>query len=257
MTTNPDTLAMPQCLDPTLPYWAKSRAGTGLVALVAPAAPTDWADEILAGDDSAALGWTSAGPQPERTGLHILHRANVRAVSLAAAGRDLRRVWAAIQFAWRLSAPGPDGTTRQARLTSVDRPATVDRSVRLPHLITVRYGRGTVTDMVVWELMRRATAPEWCRISPADEAFVEANVHRLVTLRTCVRDGTLPETDAGRRLTDLLGVRPLTVRVVYRHLDLIRPVLDELGAPVRRRVRNTAGQHTAYAEDSHGGEDSR
>ncbi len=255
MTTDPDTPAMPRCLDPALPYWGQPRTRNGLVAVVAPAASTAWADEVLAGDGGGTLVWSEAGLQPERTGLHTLHRVNVRAVSLAPAGRELQRVWAAIQFAWRLGAPTPDTmrpntTMRRARLTSVDRPATVDRSVRLPHLTTVRYVTGTVTDMVVWELMPRAAAPQWSRISPADEAFVEANVHRLLTLRAAARDRRLPATEAARRLADALRGRPLTIRTVYGRLDLVRPVLDEIGEPVRRRARRTREEPATHAEMS-------
>ena len=65
MTADPHTLAMPRCLDPSLPYWAKSRAGTGLVAVLVPGTLTTWADEVLARELRTFIA-RAAAALPER-----------------------------------------------------------------------------------------------------------------------------------------------------------------------------------------------
>jgi len=207
-----------------------SPAAGGLVAVVTSSADNLRIGKVLTGDSSHSLVWIPAGTQPERAGLLTLHRPGIRAVSIAPAGRELRRAWPALQFAHRLGLKA-DG---RARLTSADAPATVDRSTRMPHLISVRYGTGTLTDTVVWELMARTVAPEWSRVPPVDQAFIEAHLHRLVTLRGVARGGRLPSTAAGRRLASLLGERPLTIRTVYEHLDVLRHLVIEMSGQAQR-----------------------
>lgn len=229
-------VASPPWLYPGLPCWRQPRPGHGLLAIVGPAADTSWADEILAGDDTERLVWMATGPQPERAGLVAAQRPGVRAVCLAPAGRDLRRIRAAIQLAHRLAdTRGDDAASARAHLTSADPPATVDRSIRIPHLISMRYGTGNVADAVMWELMPRVAAPDWSRVPPATQGFIETNLRGLLALRGAARAGQLPQTTAGQRLNDLLAGRPLIIRAVYRHLDLIRPLLS--GQPVLQRGR--------------------
>ncbi len=124
---------------------------------------------------------------------------------------------------------GDDAVSARAHLTTADRPTTVDRSIRIPHLLTLRYSSGHVADAVVWELIPRVAAPEWSRVPPASQGFIEAHLPRLMALRTAARTGTLPDTTAGQRLAAVLAGRPLSTRTVYRNLDLIRPLLT--GSP--------------------------
>lgn len=234
---SPAVRAEPCWLDPVLPCWRRPRTHTGLVAVVAPLSAARWADEVLAGGEAEALVW-AATAQPERIGLHATIRPGVRAVSLTPAGPDLHQVRAAVQVAYRLAHPsgratGGPGPTR-ARLTSIHPPATVDRSMRLPHLVTVRHATGTrlvsLEETVVWELVPRIAAPEWSRIRPNDQTFIEANLPGLLALRAAARHGRLPDSPAGQRLADALAGRPLTTAAVYRHLHLIRPLLTRQAA---------------------------
>jgi len=219
-------VASPRWLDAALPCWRQPRAGHGLLAVVGAAADTSWADQIVAGDDGGRLVWTATGVQPERAGLLAAQRLGVRVVCLAPAGRDPRRIRAVVQFAHRLTdARGDNAVSARARLTSADPPATVDRPIRIPHLISLRTGTGSVADAVVWELIPCIAAPDCSRVPPESQGFIEAHVRGLLALRGAARTGRLPQTTAGQRLADRLAGRPLTIRAVYRHLDLIRPLL--------------------------------
>jgi len=166
-------VASPRWLDAGLPCWRQRRAGHGLLAVVGPAA-TSWADKIVAGDDVERLVWTATAAQPERAGLLAARRPGGRVVCLAPAGRDLRRIRAAIQFAHRLTdARGDNAASARAHLTSADPPATVDRSIRIPHLISLRNGTRSVAAAVVWELVPRIAAPDRSRVPPG-----ESGLHR-------------------------------------------------------------------------------
>jgi hypothetical protein len=220
----------PSWLDTRLPCWRTPRTEPGLLAVVDPTADISWAEQTLAGDDTELLVWTSAGTGTrtglERAGLQTAQRHGVRAVSLAPTSRELRRLRAAIQLADRLGdSRGDHAVSARAHLTGAAAPATVDQSVRIPHLLTLSYRSGHLGDTVIWELIPRIAAPEWSRVPPATRSFVEVHLPRLLALRTAARTGTLPPTIAGRRLADLLASKPLSIRVVYRHLDLIRPLL--------------------------------
>ncbi len=225
----------PAWLEPALPLWRRPCTANGLLAVVDPTADTSPGEEFVGGDDTERLLWIATGVQPERAGLLAAQRPSVRAVSLAPAATDLRRVRGAIQFAHRLGGTRSDNAvSARAHLTSVAAPATVDLSVRIPHLVSVRYAAGGVADMAVWELIPRVAAPDWSRVPPASRAFVEANLRGLLALRRAARNGDLPPTEAGSRLAMALRGRHLSIQFVYRHLDLIRPLLT-VAARVRRR----------------------
>jgi hypothetical protein len=222
------TRSGPAWLDPRLPCWRTPRTEAGLFAVVDATADISWTDKTLAGDDTELLVWTGAGAQPERGGLQAAQRHGVRAVALAPAGADLRRLRAATQVACRLrDTRGDTAASAWAHLTSADPPATVDQSVRIPHLLTLRYSSGHVADTVVWELIPRVAAPQWSRIAPATRAFIEAHLPQLLALRTAARTGNLPQNTAGQRLADTLAGKPLSTRIAYRHLDLIRGLLGD------------------------------
>jgi hypothetical protein len=235
-------------LDPSLPCWRQTRAGHGLFAVVGCGTDLSWTDEVVGGDDAECLVWTTTRAQPERVGLAAARRPGVRAVCLAPAGQDLRRIHTAIQFAHRLAGTqanaategradsrGDSAVSARAHLTSVDPPAVVDRAIRIPHLISLRYSTGSVADTVVWELIPRVAAPQWSRVPPTDQSFVEAHLSELLALRGAARTGGLAQTATGERLANILAGGPLTIRVVYRHLDLIRPLLARRPAARQRR----------------------
>jgi len=232
----------PSWLDTRLPCWRTPRTEPGVFAVVDPAAVISWAEQTLARDDTERLVWISTGTGTERAGLLTAQRHGVRAVSLAPTSRDLRRLRAAIQLAYQLhDTRGDRGVSARAHLTSAAAPATVEQSVRIPHLLTLSYRRGRLLDTVVWELIPRIAAPQWSRVPPATRGFVEVHLPRLLALRTAARTGTLPPTATGRRLADLLAGKPLSIRVVYRHLDLMRPLLGGAVALASRPAYPVAG----------------
>jgi len=197
-----------------------------LVAVLAPDASTSWADQVLAGDERGSVAWASTAAQAERYGRATLERPGVRAVSLAPAAAPPPRVGAALQVASYLARlrSGSLAPTRPC-LTSPDRPAaTPDDLVRIPHLVAVRAADETTTDAVVWELMTWKEARNWLGMPLPDEEFVEAHLPDLLALRSAARTGQLPATSAGQRLAGLLRGRPLplSIQLVYRHLDLFR-----------------------------------
>jgi len=225
MTVSVRTL--PAWLEPALPFWRRPCGANGLLAVIDATAEPSPGEEVVAGDDTERLLWIPPGVVPERAGLAAAHRPGVRAVSLAPAGTDLRRARGAIQFAHRLGGTRSDNAVAaRAHLTGVTAPATVDLSVRIPHLISVRYAAGGgVADRVVWELIPRVAAPDWSRVPPASRAFVEANLRGLLALCRATRNGHLPPTAAGSHLAKALRGQHLSIQFVYRHLDLVRPLL--------------------------------
>ena len=59
--------------------------------------------------------------------------------------------------------------------------------------------------------------------------MVETHLDTLLALRTAARTHRLPTTTAGARLAALLHGRPdpLSITLVYRHLDLFRDLFAE------------------------------
>jgi hypothetical protein len=97
--------------------------------------------------------------------------------------------------------------------------------VRVPHLVTVWHGT-VATDSVVWEVMPVPAARRWLGSPLPNLSFVEANLHRLVRLRTAARTGKLLPTAAAARLLSLLGPdRDLPIWLVYQRPDLFRALL--------------------------------
>jgi hypothetical protein len=95
--------------------------------------------------------------------------------------------------------------------------------------VTVRTGDQAITDEAVWELTTRAAARQWLGAPLPHPAFIEAHLPGLLALRGAARNGHLPATAAGQRLAGLLRGRPLplSIQLVYRHLDLFRVLLAD------------------------------
>lgn len=202
----------------------------GLAAIVAPGASTGWADGLLARDHDGLVVWAATGAEPEAQGLARLQYPGVRAVTLAPAKGDPRRVRLGLELAVRLAtARHHDGLTNQrtgvaACLTSWSAPAPPPGVVRIPHLITVQRD-GTVSDLVVWELAPLATAQLWLSGPLPDQALFEAHLDTLLRLRGAARRGQLPATAVAAGLGELLRDRDLTIRLVYEHAALFRTLL--------------------------------
>jgi len=213
--------------------WGPLPASDGLVVVLAADIDTAWADQVLACDDLGSVAWAATGRPAERLGWATLERPGVLAVSLAAAGERPPRVGVALQVASYLSRVRAGGlASGRPYLTSPGQPAAPDHLVRIPHLVTVRApGEEPGTDEVVWELMSPAAARQWLGGPLPDQEFVEAHLPDLLSLRGAARSGDLPATAAGQRLAGLLRGRPLplSIQLVYRHLELFRVLLASHG----------------------------
>ncbi len=211
----------------------------GLIATVIAGIDAGWADTVLTSDNLGTLVWSASHGQAERHGMLTVERPGVRAVSLAPAGCDQRRVRMALQVSARLGCVRRRGGWAPAYLTSPLRPDTPDDLVRIPHLVTARTDtrelvddacrRHGLTDTVAWELMARAAACRWFGAALPDQSLVEAHLPDLLALRSAARAGRFPPTTAGARLAALLHGRPLPLStvLVYRRLDLFRELFAE------------------------------
>lgn len=105
-----------------------------------------------------------------------------------------------------------------------------DTLVRLPHLIAHRLPSGAIEDLAVWEVMAAEKALCWLG-GPLPEKdkhlLIEQKLTGLLALRSQARTGRLPDTEAGRRLADWLTNRYLSIRMVFQHIDLFLPLLDD------------------------------
>jgi hypothetical protein len=225
----------------------------GLAAIVAPGASTAWADGLLARTDDGLVVWAATGAEPEAQAVARLQYPGVRAVTLAPARSDPRRVRLGLDLAVHLATvrhngagePAPPerpppaaggtavgsagaGTPRAAAgvacLTSWAPPTPPPGVVRIPHLVTI-HRDGVVTDTVVWELATVAVAQHWLGGPLPDQAFVEAHLDTLLWLRGAARRGQLPATAVAAGLADLLRGRDLSIRLVYEHPALFRTLL--------------------------------
>jgi len=230
------------CLPPTATAWPnRVGAGDGLVAAVATDADPCWADLVLATDVTGILVWSHSHSQVERHGMRTLERPGVQAVSLAPAGSNPCQVRVAMQLSKRLGRQRAGAAGRApACLTSPTTPAIPDGLVRIPHLVTIRSDSQALTDRstrecadtVVWELTTQARAVRWLGGPLPDQNLIEARLPHLLALRTAARTGLLPPTGHGARLAELLHGRPqpLSIWLVYRHLDLFCDLFAEAPA---------------------------
>jgi hypothetical protein len=206
------------------PPWQPPSAD-GLAAIVAPGASTAWADGLLARDGDGLVVWAATGAEPEAQGLARLQYPGVRAVTLAPAKGDPRRVRLGLELAIHLSAGRRNGSpTEPACLTSWSPPRLSAGVVRIPHLVTIQRD-GTVTDTVVWELATQATAQHWLSGPLPDLAFFEAHLDTLLRLRGAARRAQLPATAVAVGLADLLRDQDLSIRLVYERAPMFRALL--------------------------------
>lgn len=204
------------------PAWQPPGAD-GLAAIVTPTASTGWADGLLARESDRLVVWAATGPQPEAQALARLRYPGVRAVTLVPARSDTRWVRLALDFAYEMSASRV-GSFDQACLTSCSPPALSAGVVRIPHLITVERAR-TVSDAVLWELAPIDAAQHWFGGPLPDQRFFEAHLDSLLRLRSAVRRGQLPPRAIAAGLSELLGDRELSIRLVYEHATQFRRLL--------------------------------
>jgi hypothetical protein len=197
----------------------------GLAAIVAPGASTAWADGLLARDSDGLVVWAATGAEPEVQGLARLKYPGVRAVTLAPAKGDPRRVRLGLELAIYLADRRRNGDAFEpACLTSWSPPRVPTDGVRIPHLVTIQRD-GVVTDTVVWELATLATAQHWLGGPLPDLAFFEAHLDTLLRLRGAARRAQLPATAVAAGLAGLLRDQDLSIRLVYEHAAMFRPLL--------------------------------
>jgi hypothetical protein len=196
----------------------------GLAAIVAPGASTAWADGLLARTGEGLVVWAATGSDPEQQALARLRYPGVRAVTLAPARGDPRRVKLALELAVHLTTSRGTG----ACLTSWAPPGLLPGAVRIPHLVTIQR-EGTVTDTAVWELAPLAVAQHWLGGPLPDQRFFETRLAALLRLRGAARRGQLPATAVAAGLAELIPDRDLSIRVVYAHAAAFRGLL--LGRP--------------------------
>lgn len=216
------------------PPWQPPGAD-GLAAIVAPTAATAWADGLLARDEHELVVWAATGADPVAEGLARLHYPGVRAVTLAPARIDPRRVRLGLELAVHLAGGRDSGPSADARLTSWTPKKAPPGVVRIPHLITIegdgatpppdrRHGNAG-TDVVVWELTPLAVAQDWLGGPLPDLAFFEARLDALLRLRGAARRGQLPAAAVAAGLAERLRDRDLSIRLVYEHASWFRALL--------------------------------
>ena len=210
------------------PSW-RSPPGDGVVAVVSgPDVDCGWADALLALIGQRPVVWAGARGALEVLGVEVIGRPGVAAATLSPVGVDPRRVGVALDVARRLVAHQADGGGPGC-LTSWRTPDVPVGMVRVPHLVTVRHGGGSLADSVVWQILSPGTVERWvgCRVTDGDLEFVETNLDTLVRLRSSVRERRLPPTAAGARLLSLLpDGGELSTALVYQRIGLVRVLLS-------------------------------
>ncbi|MBX6389384.1 MAG: hypothetical protein IRZ08_10370 [Frankia sp.] len=95
---------------------------------------------------------------------------------------------------------------------------------RVPHLVTISDGTGTVTDTVVWQLMSGPRYDAWLGGAPRpDQAAIEAALPALLRLRHLARTGRLQRGPANA-LAAVLGGGELTTQKIFRYPRVVLPV---------------------------------
>src|SRR6266568_3095001 len=204
-------------IDLTRPDWRPIPAADGLITLVPdPRARAAWADQILTQHRHGFVLWTASGGQPHLVLPQVSRRPGVRGIALAPAGADPIHLQAALHLAYRLTreTTRPDEPV-QVRVVSAVMPDTAEGLVRVPHLVTLRPNTGATTDTALWELLTADAAQRWFATREADLAHIEANLARLLALRTSSRTGRIPH-DLPPRLAALLRQQsaPLSTETV-------------------------------------------
>jgi hypothetical protein len=97
---------------------------------------------------------------------------------------------------------------------------------RVPHLVTVADGTGTVADAIVWQVMSGPRYDAWLGGAPRpDHAAIEAALPGLLRLRHLWRAGRLDQARAGTLLAVLDGGE-LSAQKIFRYPRIVLPVAD-------------------------------
>jgi hypothetical protein len=214
-------------------------SGAGVLAALRPGVDPTWADTILRRDVTGTWTWSASHGSAERQGILTLERPGVRAVTLTPAGCSPGEIRTAARLSARLGQQRGHHGWSPAYLTSPTWPDTPDGLVRIPHLADIHadshdladpdaLGPGLI-DVVVWELATKPGAARWLGTPLPDQAVIEAHLPQLLALRAATRAGRFPPTAAGARLAALVHgrPRPLSIQLVYRHLDLFAELCTE------------------------------
>ena len=215
--------------------WRRPPAIDGLLTVCVPCqAASRPADVLLTADERRSVVWSPAAAMPERQALARREQPGVRVVCLARVEAGYGRLGLAVQVASHLAVAGtPRRGQPRPLLVSPTKPGLCGTAVRIPHLVTAAITESDTADVVVWELLDRGTAEEWFGGRLPDQTFIEEHLPGLLRLRAAARAGRMPDGAAGRRLGELLHGRelPLSITLVYRHLDVFGDLLATRAQP--------------------------
>jgi hypothetical protein len=94
---------------------------------------------------------------------------------------------------------------------------------RVPHLVTISDGTGTVADTIVWQVMNGARYDAWLGgATRPDHTAIEAALPGLLRLRRLHRQGRLDRSRAGA-LADLLDGDEMSAQKVFRYPRVVLP----------------------------------
>jgi hypothetical protein len=95
---------------------------------------------------------------------------------------------------------------------------------RVPHLVTVSDGTGTVADTIIWQVMSGPRYDAWLGGAPRpDYAAIEAALPGLVRLRHLWRTGRLDRSRADT-LAAVLDGGELTAQKIFRYPRVVLPI---------------------------------
>jgi hypothetical protein len=95
---------------------------------------------------------------------------------------------------------------------------------RVPHLVTVSDGTGTVADTIIWQVMNGPRYDAWLGGAPRpDDAAIEAALPGLVRLRHLWRTGRLDRARADT-LAAVLDGGELTAQKIFRYPRVVLPI---------------------------------
>lgn len=97
---------------------------------------------------------------------------------------------------------------------------------RVPHLVTIADGTGTVADAIIWQVMAAARYDAWLGGAPRpDHAAIEAVLPGLLRLRHLWRTGRLDQARADT-LAAVLDGGELTAQKIFRYPRVVLPVAN-------------------------------
>jgi hypothetical protein len=161
-----------------------------------------------------------------REGMDRVRTRAVDAVVLHAKASPPGRTALALAFSAHLR-------TRQHRMglgadvvTAAVRPdlAGAPDAFRVPHLVTVSDGTGTVADTIIWQVMTGARYDAWLGGAPRpDHVAIETALPGLVRLRHLWRTGRLDRSRADT-LAAVLDGGELTAQKIFRYPRVVLPI---------------------------------